>query len=241
MKKSHLFCLAILCVVSFWPQAITAQDTVAQPPKRVRHWAFGITAGLDRNYHSVDMVYMTDMRFDKFKTGTVYGVRIGYAPLKWLSFNTGAVMIQKNYHMNHVFEYYSLRYSLFTTTTNNYINVPLEVKFTVGRAVKLHLFGGGFWGYWLSSHRVGNTYSFSDHRYFDVDSDWEFNDKRDNRQEMGFTWGVGLSSLIIDRIEVGAELRWYYSTTDIQKPYMTNLNPRYNTAVAAQFGISYWL
>ena len=188
MKKSHLFCLAILCVVSFWPQAISAQDTVAQPPKRLRHWAFGITAGLDRNYHSVDMVYMTDMRFDKFKTGTVYGVRIGYAPLKWLSFNTGAVMIQKNYHMNHVFEYYNLRYSLFTTTTNNYINVPLEVKFTVGRAVKLHLFGGGF-----------------------------------------------------DRIEVGAELRWYYSTTDIQKPYMTNLNPRYNTAVAAQFGISYWL
>ena len=47
--------------------------------------------------------------------------------------------------------------------------------------------------------------------------------------------------MILGKIEVGAEIRWYYSITDIQKPYMTNLNPRYNTAVAFQAGLSYWL
>ncbi len=215
------------------------EENLAEP--RPRHFSIGITAGIDRNYHSVDMVYMSDMKFDKFRTGSVYGFRIGYAPLKWLSINTGAVLIQKNYHMDHVFEYYNLRYSLNTTMTNDYVNVPLELKLSVGRVVQIHAFGGVFGGYWLRGHRKGNTYSFSNERYFDVDEDWEFNDKRDNRIEKGFTWGAGLSGKIIDRIEVGAEIRWYYSITDIQKPYMQNLNPRYNTAFAIQGGLSYWL
>jgi len=232
------------CLLLVWlaavPVVLSAQEDVQAEP-RTRHFSFGITAGMDRNYHSVDMVYMSDMKFDKFRTGTVFGLRLGYAPLKWLSINTGAVLIQKNYHMDHVFEYYYLRYSLNTTSTNDYINVPLELKLSVGKTVRLHAFGGVFGGYWLKGHRKGVTYSFSNERNYSFDEDYVFNDKRDNRIEKGFTWGAGLSGMILGKIEVGAEIRWYYSITDIQKPYMTNLNPRYNTAVAFQAGLSYWL
>jgi opacity protein-like surface antigen len=85
------------------------------------------------------------------------------------------------------------------------------------------------------------TYSFSNERYYDYDVDVVFSDKRDNRLEYGFTWGAGVSSTIKDRLELGAEVRWYYSVTDIQKPYMTNLNPRYNTTFVIQGGIAFWL
>ena len=95
---------------------------------RTRHFSVGIMAGLDRNYHIVNMSYMADMKYDKFRTGTAFGIRLGYSPWKWLSFNLGAVLLQKNYHMDHVFQYYRLYYSLLTTTTNEYINVPLEMK-----------------------------------------------------------------------------------------------------------------
>ena len=219
--------------------ASSQEDNTATP--RTRHFSFGITAGMDRNYHIIDMSYMSDMKYDKYRTGTVFGVKLGYAPLKWLSFNIGAVMIQKNYHMDHVFKYYNLFYSLPTTTTNEYINVPLDVKLSIGRMIKIHAFGGIYGGYWLKSHRKGVTYSFSNDRECSFDEDVVFNDKRDNRIDMGFTWGAGISGKIIDRIEVGAELRWFYGIEDIQKPYMTNLNPRYNTTMAIQAVVSYWL
>lgn len=222
------------------PAVLSAQeDTLPKP--RTRHFSFGITAGMDRNYHVVDMSYMSDMKYDKYRTGTVFGVKLGYAPLKWLSLNIGAVMIQKNYHMDHVFKYYNIFYSLPTTTTNEYINVPLDVKLSIGRMIKIHAFGGIYGGYWLKSHRKGVTYSFSNDRECSFDEDVEFNDKRDNRIDMGFTWGAGISGKIINRIEVGAELRWFYGIEDIQKPYMTNLNHRYNTTMAIQAVVGYWL
>lgn len=222
------------------PAVLSAQEET-MPKPRTRHFSFGITAGFDRNYHIVDMSYMADMKYDKFRTGSAFGIRLGYSPWKWLSFNLGAVLLQKNYHMDHVFQYYSLYYSLPTTTTNEYINVPLEMRLSVGRAVKIHAFGGVYGGYWLKSHRKGVTYSFSNDREYSFDDDVEFNDKRDNRIDKGFTWGAGLSGKIKDRIEVGAEIRWYYGIEDIQKPYMRNLNPRYNTTITFQAVVAYWL
>ncbi len=245
MKKRHphaflTVAATLIIMMASAPLSVSAQTDSAATP-RTRHFSFGIAAGIDRNYHIIDMSYMSDMKYDKYRTGAVYGVKIGYAPLKWLSFHLGAMMIQKNYHMDHVFTYYNLRYSLPTTTTNDYINIPLEMKLSVGRKVKVHAFGGVYGGYWLKSHREGVTYSFSDDREYTFDEDVEFNDNRDNRIDKGFTWGAGISAMIIGRIELGAELRWYYGIDDIQKPYMRNLNPRYNTTIAIQGCVSYWL
>lgn len=233
-----IMCMLLLVA----PTCLVAQTSEpVQTPPRTRHWNVGLTAGIDRNYHIVDMVYMTDMKFDKYRVGSVYGLHIGYAPVSWLSFNIGAVMIQKNYHMDHVFQYYSIRYSLPTTTTNDYLNVPVEMKLSVGRTVKVHAFGGVYGGYWLRSHRKGVTYSFSNDRECLFDEDIEFSDKRDNRIDKGFTLGAGISGKIINCIELGVEVRWYYGIEDIQKPYMRNLNPRYNTTFAIQAGLNYWL
>ena len=181
------------------------------------------------------------MKFDKYAAGSAFGISIGYAPLKWLSVNTGVVFIQKNYHMDHVFDYSTMHVSLPTTTTNEYLDIPLELKFSFGQKVKVHVFGGGYYGYWLKSHREGVTYSFSNEKDNEYDEDVEFNEKRDNRVEYGFTYGGGISGRIRNRIEIGAEVRWYYAVTDIQKPYMRFLNPRYNTTFAVTVGVSYWL
>lgn len=239
---SSLFIKSLLGLMFFLsPLCLMAQEENVDVAPKSKHWKVGILAGYDQNYHIVDMNYMSDIKYDKYTTGMTYGFQFGYSPVKWFSLRLDAVMVQKNYHVDHVFQYYNLFYSLPSTTTNQYINVPLVAMLNVGRLVKLHLFGGGYGGYWLKSHRKGTTYSFSNERYYDYDVDVVFSDKRDNRLEYGFTWGAGVSSTIKDRLELGAEVRWYYSVTDIQKPYMTNLNPRYNTTFVIQGGIAFWL
>ena len=243
LQSSFLFFFArgiVVALLAVMPMCVAAQEDV-ESPQRTYHWSFGINAGIDRNYHSVDMSYMSDMKFDKYAAGSAFGISIGYAPLKWLSVNTGVVFIQKNYHMDHVFDYSTMHVSLPTTTTNEYLDIPLELKFSFGQKVKVHVFGGGYYGYWLKSHREGVTYSFSNEKDNEFDEDVEFNEKRDNRVEYGFTYGGGISGRIRDRIEIGGEVRWYYAVTDIQKPYMRFLNPRYNTTFAVTVGVSYWL
>ena len=73
-----------------------------------------------------------------------------------------------------------------------------------------------------------------------VDFDSPESHVRDNRTDIGFVWGGGLSGIVAKRIEIGIEARWYYGIYDIQQQYMAQLNPRYNTTFVVQGGVSYW-
>lgn len=221
---------------------VRAQDAAEAAPVKTKtpHFSAGIVAGLDRNYHIVDMSYMTDYSYDKFATGSTYGLQLAYHPTKWLALRADVVMIQKNYHRDHVFQYYNLRYDLPVTTTNDYLNIPVELMFSFGKKVRLNLFGGAYYGYWMKSHREGITYSFSNDREVAFDEDVEFDEVRDNRTDLGIIWGGGVSAMVIKHLEIGCEVKWYYGVKDIQNPYMMNQRPRYNTTMAIQGGLSYW-
>ena len=81
------------------------------------------------------------------------------------------------------------------------------------------------------------------------DEDVPFNDTRDQRLDAGLTFGAGVGTNVLgllggealQRLTLEFEIRWYYGMLDIQKDYMRNLNPRYNTTLAFQGGISYTL
>lgn len=213
---------------------------------RFRHWSLGVSAGMDRNYHTVDMSYMSDMEFTKYEEGYSLGAQFSYRPLRLLSVRLDAVLLNKNYRMDHVKQLQSVRYYTYTLTENSYVHVPLTVALNVGRVVRVSVFGGVYGGYWLTSHRSGESLSLSSRVYGDetvnaFDEDVVFDEQRDNRRDAGFVWGAGVCAALLDRIELGAEVRWYYSTQDIQMEYQRGLNPRYNTTMVLQAGVSFCL
>lgn len=219
---------------------VTPQEEVVKNSgiNKFSHFGIGIVGGMDRNYHIVNMGYMGDYHYSNYAPGNTFGLQINYAPLRWLSFRLDGVMIQKNYYRDHVVGGSSFP----DTTTNEYVNVPLVAMITVGKTVRLHAFGGAYAGYWLTSNHKGRAMGMSGNPTYDVDVDFSSAEsmKRDNRQDAGFTYGAGLSGLIMKHIEVGAEIRWYYGVLDIQNEYMTPVNPRYNTTMVIQGGLSYW-
>lgn len=247
MKKQHLSALLLASFLLLMPLALQAQEAAAadqEAPAATqssKHFSFGVLGGLDRNYHIIDMSYMDAYSYTPFAPGKSYGLQLGYSPWKWLTFRLDGVMLDKNYYRDHTLTNYGGFYP--DTTTNQYLNVPLVVMLNVGNTVRLHLFGGVYGGYWLSSHRKGRTMAvFGSPEYdVDVDLDSPLSQRRDNRKDFGYTYGAGLSAIFAKMIELGVEIRWYYGIYDIQKEYMTNLNPRYNTTMVLQAGLNFWL
>ena len=102
----HLSILALALMVAI-PLSINAQENsapvepAAETSPRTPHFSIGVLGGLDRNYHIVDMSYMTDYSFSPYAPGTSYGVQLGYSPWKWLTFRVDGVMLNKNYYREH--------------------------------------------------------------------------------------------------------------------------------------------
>lgn len=256
MTKRIIF-LSALCFCLSLAKAQVSDDSVTPPADtpKTTHWTLGVLGGYDRNYHQIDMSYMKDMKYDKYAQGMTFGVQTAYNPWKWLAIRADVVLIDKNYHMDHVSQrQYQADIITQTTTENRYINVPLMLDLSIGRTVRLHVFGGGYVGYWLSSRRFGTSYSMTYMIYqsgdpYDetvlasnnFDEKVPFNETRDNRLDAGFVYGAGLSVKAWKELTINAEARWYYGVLDIQNDYMRNLNPRYNTTFALQGGIAWSL
>lgn len=169
-----------------------------------------------------------------------YGLQLSFSPLRWLSLRVEGVMLEKNYYRDHVIG--GTATSLPDTTINQYVNVPAVLMLNVGKKVRLHAFGGGYWGKWLTSARKGVTYAMNGLVTYEEDLDFESAESqvRDNRSDFGLVWGGGISTVIKRHLEIGVEAKWFYGLNDVQKPYMAQLNPRYNTTVVFQGGLSYW-
>ncbi|MBR6991424.1 MAG: PorT family protein [Bacteroidales bacterium] len=240
-KRLFLLLLLVAAFVPMWAQEVEAPMQLDEPTvERNRHWSVGVTGGIDRNYHIINMSYMNEYSYSPFAEGSSYGVQLSFSPLKWLTLRVDGVMLDKNYYRDHVVGGTTM--SLPDTTYNKYLNVPVVLMLNVGKTVRLHAFGGGYWGYWLESRRKGITQSMNGLVSYDetVDFDTPESQVRDNRTDVGLVWGGGLSGVVKNRIEIGVEARWYYGLYDIQQDYMAHLNPRYNTTLVFQGGISYW-
>lgn len=212
------------------------------PSEPVARWSFGLFAGPDNNHHVIDVAYATDMKYTDGK-GLTAGVMANWHPWGWLSLRADLVYVEKNYRLDRDNRYLPF---VFTEYEDSYFSFPVTAVLSFGRTFRVIGIFGGYVGYWLSGHRSGQSLSVTylvtgseEDTYFD--SDYEFNDVRDNRFDAGLVFGTGIRCAIARKVDLSAELRWYYGLTDIQKNYMTNLNPRYNTTRTLQFGIAYWL
>ena len=227
----------IVLLLSF-ARMTAAQDTVRRPDPQ--GWSAGLLTGYTYNHHVVDMGYMNHMKYMGY-IGNIYGLKATYAHTKWFAVRTEPALVQKNYIMLHYVSdveddgYFATQYN------NNYIDVPLFVDLSTMGRVRLHLVFGGYAGWWLNGNRVGGTIALNSEGVEMFDENYEFNSVRDNRFDAGLIYGAGLSGFMGRKIEWEVGFRTYYGLTDIQKHYMMNQNPRYNTTYVLQFGIAYKL
>jgi opacity protein-like surface antigen len=68
----------------------------------------------------------------------------------------------------------------------------------------------------------------------------EWNDKRDQRGDFGYTGGVGLEYKFLPNWAVQIEAVCYYSVVSATKQYMSHVKDyRYHTTLGLQAGVSY--
>ena len=244
--KCIVVVIMIMCASVAVAQTAGADDGTIQtrlfPKTAEGQWSIGVFGGSSSNHHVIDMSYAIDMKYTDM-TGFTAGITASRHLSGWFSLRADLSLVQKNYRMDRDNNYVSY---LYTESTNNYLSLPVTAVISLGRTFRVCGFFGGYVGYWLSGRREGVSLSVpslvvgrSEDNNFD--EPYEFDSRRDNRFDAGLTYGVGIRCSIVHKLDLSAEMRWYYGLTDIQKAYMSNLNPRYNTTRTLQFGVSYWL
>lgn len=162
--------------------------------------------------------------------------------IEWLALRVEPGYITKNYTYERV---YGTSIADQQNYTNAYLNLPVIAKLSINRGNRLrgYLNGGGYIGYWASSNSFGyytnNSFEGYIYRYFDERV--EFDSRKDNRFEAGLILGLGMEYEINEKINCFVEARYMHSLTDMQKEYMTNQYPRYNSTILAQVGVMYKL
>ena len=212
------------------------------PDSAASRWSVGLFGGTTKNHHIINTLYATDMKYTDLG-GFTAGATASWHLKGWFSLRADVSLVQKNYRMDRDNRYLPFAY---TESTNNYLSVPLTAVFSLGRTFRVCGIVGAYAGYWLSGHREGQSLSVTylvtnKQEYTHFDEAYTFNSVRDNRFDAGLVFGGALRCTLFKKLDLSAELRWYYGLTDVQKQYMTNLNPRYNTTRSLQFGLSYWL
>lgn len=247
MIKKTLSFFSLLGLLSFGVIAQESSDDTFPSNLFQRNaigkWSVGVFGGASHNHHDINTWYAIDMKYSDM-SGYTLGVTGSCYLTGWLSLRADVLWVQKNFRMDRDSPYVSFMY---TESTNDYFSVPVTAVLSMGRTVRLCGFFGGYVGYWMSGHRKGKSYPIlsSMTGVFDdeitcFDQDYEFNSTRDNRFDAGLSYGAGLRCAIVKKIDLSLDVMWYYALTDIQKAYTRNINPRYNTTRAIQFGVSYW-
>jgi len=165
------------------------------------------------------------------EAGFSVSVPMQYLVKDWLAVGLDLSCLQKNYAWSHdVFA--------FQTTRNTYIQMPVFLHFSLGKkSFKIFANAGGFGGYLVYRKIDGtilNVYDPLNNYLYNEKS--EFDKRRDQRFEFGFSAGCGLEYFLKKQYRIFVEARYFYGGTDLQKNYMFNQIPRYNDTFLFQAG-----
>jgi hypothetical protein len=223
-------------------------DTVESKTVVDKRWLIGLEIGITKNYLITDI---SSLPFTELKPqgGYLVGVRVEYSLNKWMSICSNLSWLQKNYKIERT-DFFVGVYEKFT---NSYLQLPVFSQFSFGdKRVKGFLNIGGYIAYWKSAWVKGsegnilnpvdtvyfnsnpNTF-LEENKPYNYDQAYEFNSTRDNRFELGWLLGLGVS-YDAKKYKLFIEGRLTQATSDQQKKYMINQVARYNQTYSLSAG-----
>jgi hypothetical protein len=219
-------------VIQLGAYSLRAQGSFREPAKAgpaFGHTYIGIEAGATRNSLITDI---SNRSYTQNEAGAGYliGLSIRYEHRRWLSFQTGLNLSQKNYTMARTDSFSGI----YDTHINSYLQSPLVTSLRLGGEqwgcfADLGLYGA----YWISARVKGNVpgiLNINDSiglggqiieyfRLISYNENYHFDNRKDNRLEFGWLTGIGADYRLGGRYRVFVEARYYQSLTDQQKRY----------------------
>lgn len=209
--------------------------------------SIGVESGFNKNYLYTNT---SNRDFTAYKpaSGFSIGIPVSYAVNNWFAIQADPSFIKKNYksERSDFFE------GVYQINTNTYLQLPVMAHFTFGgEYLKGFLNLGMYGGYWTFGKvkgvlpnmlnvvdSVGNTNTVYDYeKPYSYNEKYLFDSRKDNRLDLGWLAGAGISYDVNDIYQVFGEGRYYQSLTDQQKKYMINQVPRYNQTYSVTLGV----
>ena len=204
-------------------------------------FALGLYSGYTNNHIYSSVGYRS---FTKYENGHGYviGISAGYSVTDWFAVYAEPSVIAKSYTL--------LRtdYAVGNEQNwrNTYLQMPLVAQFSFGGKNILGFVNlGGYAGGWINSRTWGKyqestSYSadYGEEYFHYFKENVKFDKERDNRFDCGLLIGLGLKYNFADW-GIFAEVRYYYSLSDMQKNYMYEQIPRYNDTYVFTTGAVY--
>ena len=214
-------------------------------------FSIGIESGINKNYLITNNANQNFTNYKPLNSYTV-GIPIQYKINSWFAVATDPTFIQKNYRQ----ERSTFYTGVYQNNLNSYIQLPLMAHFMFGEGRLKGFFNGGIFGsYWVAGKVKGQlanildpvdnpTESGSIFNYLNSSNyseKYSFDKTKDNRFEVGWVAGAGVSYDITPALQVFSEARYLYSFTDQQKQYMKSQVPRYNSTYGINVGLLFSL
>jgi hypothetical protein len=200
-------------------------------------WYVGLMVGGSSNTLDVKKTIFNGLWYSA--RGLNVEARVGYQFNEWFGIRSGVELVSKNYATKLTVDYAGVSNKYQTYHQNQYLQLPLMADFSIGGKVRWHLFLGGYVGFWLNGSRNGVAIPLgnrnNDGSYAE---DYVFNSTRDNRFDAGIIFGTGLGIACSRVVDINIDLLNLYGLTDVQKNYMRQLNPHYNTTFVLQAGVT---
>ncbi len=233
-RKQRFLLFAALACVSFSARA---------------QFYMGLEAGVTNNQLYTNT---SNLAFTQYKKGSgiSIGIPLSYKIEEWFSIAATPSYTQKNYSVERT-GYFQ---GVYQKSSNGYIQLPLMGQFSFGNEqIRGYVNLGIYAAYWATANIKGaqlNALNPVDTAYYsstptsisgeinlyNYNEKYAFNTVKDNRLELGWLTGIGVSYETEGGYRFYLEGKRSYSFTDQQKNYMINQVPRYNDTYTFSLG-----
>lgn len=202
------------------------------PLRLSAQWSVGLSAGVDKNFYSIDN--QANWRYSP-KPGFCVGVFGQYAIKDWLGLRAELNLMTKNQTHQNVLFASGVNNSVNgkIITENYYFQLPvlLSPQLCFWKKVKLFANLGVYGGYW----------AFSNYGFIEA-IPYSYNELSGNSQRIdyGLIGGVGLEYCFIKHLACQVEARSYYSTNSFIKNESHIKSNLYNTTNVFQMAFCYY-
>jgi len=211
----------------------------------------GIEAGVTNNFFVTNNAAQLSTNYNS-ALGMEVGLPLSYQCKKWFALQADLNYTQKNYKITRTGFYKGI----YQNNTNSYIQLPILANFSFGGSRIRGFMNIGLYGaYWMSSKvkgvepnilnlidtAVNATTVLNENSGYSYNEKYQFSNIKDNRFELGWLTGVGISYTLKSASRLFVEARFTSSLTDQQKQYQINQTPRYNDTYGISVGYLYKL